>query len=412
MDNLINKFINIIQNNQFLLTGLGLSGAGIITFWLKDFPREIINLLKKEFTTQMVLTSSHIVFHNFMKWIEINYSNKNFRVLKVTNGRWGSNQKTTTSIGYGVHWIFYKNRPLLIQLTKDNNNQSSQDKETVLIVKIGRSRKLFDILINELKTMTDTDKDCIDTYTMTDYWDFIRSQRKRSIDTIFIEKEKKDLLFNNIHRFIQNEGWYIDKAIPYQYGILLYGPPGTGKTSIIKAISSYLNFPIYYLPVDKLSKIDHAMNSLPNKALLVIEDIDTSSSTHKRRSKSIKQNNSNESTVELNYMDELNSISLSEILNALDGIFSVHGRILIATTNHIENLDPALIRPGRIDLKIEVGYVNNEILLQFINRFYKDNIDHNLINNLKIKPNITVAMLQNLILQNKSINDIIEFVSE
>jgi chaperone BCS1 len=109
-------------------------------------------------------------------------------------------------------------------------------------------------------------------------------------------------------------------------------------------------------------------------------------------------------------LTEFNTISLSEVLNSLDGMFSVHGRILIATTNHIENLDSALIRPGRIDLKIEIGYVNNEILKEFLDKFYPGNGIH--ISNIKLKNDLTVAMLQNMVLNGNTINEIINFCKE
>lgn len=398
----LHKIFETIQSNQLLMTGLGLSGAGIITFWVKDVPRSIYAFLKRELTTELIITSQNIVFHNLLKWIEKNYKNNSFRKLKLTNGRWGYEDATTTSIGYGYHYIKYKKTILFINLFKETANQTANDKETLTIVKFGRSRKLFDELINEIKTL-DVDMTKTKIYKMEDNWMYVKDQKKRSLDSIFIEKEKKDMLVNNLSRFINKEQWYIDNGIPYQLGILLYGAAGTGKTSLIKAISGYLNYPVYYLSPKKLSKIECAMSTLSDKCIVVIEDIDSNCLTHSRE----KKVNSEENTM----IEEFSTISLSEILNSLDGMFSAHGRILIATTNHIENLDSALIRPGRIDLKIEIGFVNSEILISFIKNFYPNNkIDFNIINNIKLKPNISVAMLQNMVLQGNSENEIIEFV--
>jgi chaperone BCS1 len=94
---------------------------------------------------------------------------------------------------------------------------------------------------------------------------------------------------------------------------------------------------------------------------------------------------------------DFNFANLSDILNAIDGIQSNHGRILILTTNCIEELDSALLRPGRIDLKVEVGYVDNFILNQFMEKFYKGVQIHQ---GFKIRDEISSAYLQNLILEN------------
>ena len=86
--------------------------------------------------------------------------------------------------------------------------------------------------------------------------------------------EVKDIILKHLDTFQSKESWYLTHGIPYHTGILLYGPPGTGKTSIIKAISNYLNYQIHILNSGNLGDIESAMFSLPEKSLIVIEDID------------------------------------------------------------------------------------------------------------------------------------------
>ena len=94
----------------------------------------------------------------------------------------------------------------------------------------------------------------------------------------------------------------------------------------------------------------------------------------------------------------------SDLLNAIDGFFSSHGRILIASTNHIDKLDSALIRPGRIDLKIEIGYITSEILQEFLCNFYPTYKNYE----YKIKNNVTVAQLQGWMLEGLTADEIVE----
>ena len=104
--------------------------------------------------------------------------------------------------------------------------------------------------------------------------------------------------------------------------------------------------------------------NLPKDSILVVEDIDTDNILHKRNVKPQLEN-----TPIINLQKTTN---LSEVLNSLDGIVSNPGRILIATTNHKEKLDEALLRDGRFDLKVEISFVDQDIAIQFFHKFYPD----------------------------------------
>ena len=401
---MLNQLVETVGNNQLLTAILGFSGASIVGFWVKDVPRMFGRFLKRELSTELTITSYNMSYHNLLKWIEKNYKDKKFRNLKLSNGKWGENDETITSIGYGFHTIWYGGCILFIHLIKESANNTERDKELISIKKIGRSRDIFNKLIMEINDIDDSDG--INIYKMLPdgFWSDSKLLQRRLFDSIFIENYKKNLLINTLTDFISKEDWYLDNGIPYQLGILLYGSPGTGKTSIIKAISSYLKYPIYYIPADNMYSIERGLSNIPNKCIVVIEDIDTNSVTHKRNP------DKNTNNILGFNVDEITSTSLSGILNSLDGIFSVHGRILIATTNHIENLDPALIRPGRIDLKLEIDSINIEILSLFLNKFFPNNVSN--IIDIKIKDNITVAMLQNMVLSNYRYDKILEEIAQ
>jgi chaperone BCS1 len=224
------------------------------------------------------------------------------------------------------------------------------------------------------------------------------------LDTVFLEQDKKSVILKTIDDFIKAEQWYLDNGIPYHLGILLYGSPGTGKSSLIKAIASYMNYDIYYLPVSSLAKLEDCMDTLPEQSIIVIEDIDCEKVLHTRSNTS---ENSDSSKTAKQVSDIFSIVNFSDVLNVIDGVCSAHGRILISTTNHIEKLDPALIRPGRIDLKVELGYVNSEIFNQFSKRFFGKEF----IGDIKLKERLSCAELQNLILQKKSYDEIISFAT-
>ena len=396
----------IIANNHILQTGLGLGSAGIISFWLKDVPGKIVNFLKRELTTSVTITSQHDSFYNFLKWIETNYKNKSFRQWKISNGRWGS-EGSVFSVGYGWHIVWFEKTPLTVFLDKEPANQTDRDKETIVISKFGRSKRVFERLLEEIEKQHDL-QNKIKMFKYSGDWNWIKDVSKRNLDSIFIEQAKKDLVVDRINSFIKEEQWYIEKGIPYQLGIMLYGPPGTGKTSYIKAIASHFSYPIYYIPTNAFLKIEDAFEKLTEKCVVVIEDIDCQTFTHSREDDNFKENFVKATKDKIK--SDLGMVGLSEILNALDGFAGVDGRILIATTNHIDKLDSALLRPGRFDLKINIDYVNQEILQSFLKSFFPT-FDKSL-EGFKIKPNITVASLQEMVLENFTAEQILEKIKD
>jgi chaperone BCS1 len=140
---------------------------------------------------------------------------------------------------------------------------------------------------------------------------------------------------------------------------LLYGPPGTGKSSLSLSITGYFSLDIYIL---KLSTINEAIleslfAKLPSYCVILLEDINAVSSNRDAKIKDPRQIATGSPSQE----SKSGQVSLSALLNAINSIELQEGRILIITTNHITRLDGALIRPGRVDKKVEFGLANNII---------------------------------------------------
>lgn len=149
--------------------------------------------------------------------------------------------------------------------------------------------------------------------------------------------------------------------MPWRRGYLLYGPPGTGKSSLIRALASELSLDIAGLDVGRMGLSDDdlrdAMMEAPKKALIAIEDIDAVF---------VKRDGGEKRT----------GVSFSGLLNAIDGVAAQEGRALIMTTNHKEKLDPALIRDGRADVHMELGYINAKTAARLFKRFFPDELEY------------------------------------
>lgn len=175
----------------------------------------------------------------------------------------------------------------------------------------------------------------------------------RPLETVVLRDGQKEKIVDGLKTFLAQEERYIEMGIPWHLGMLLYGPPGTGKTSVATAIAHSLNLDVYTISLSSVEDDNTLFELLADvspRSILLLEDIDV---TH--------------AATEGN--DERNGVTLQGLLNGLDGVATPHGIITIMTTNHFSRLQPALFRPGRVDFKEEIGYVDNSQIRNLCTQF-------------------------------------------
>ncbi|GAB4848541.1 hypothetical protein Ancab_003247 [Ancistrocladus abbreviatus] len=201
------------------------------------------------------------------------------------------------------------------------------------------------------------------------YWDTIKLEHPSTFDTLAMDPELKKAIIDDLDRFVRRREFYKRVGRAWKRGYLLYGPPGTGKSSLIAAIANYLKFDIYDLQLGNLmhdSDLRRLLLTTANRSILVIEDIDCSVDLPDRKNtggpKTLEvQLQLSDAAEEDRGRKKICGLTLSGLLNFIDGLWSSCGdeRIIIFTTNHREKLDPALLRPGRMDMHIHMSYLTN-----------------------------------------------------
>ncbi|GLT39175.1 hypothetical protein SLA2020_133810 [Shorea laevis] len=188
---------------------------------------------------------------------------------------------------------------------------------------------------------------------LSDAWKSVNLDHPATFETLAMEPGLKDTIVRDLERFVRRKDYYRKVGKAWKRGYLLYGPPGTGKSSLIAAMANYLNFDVYDLELTELrcnSDLRKLLVATANRSILVVEDIDCTIEL---------QNRATEGRVYRNgYPLRQEQVTLSGLLNFIDGLWSSCGdeRIIIFTTNHKEKLDPALLRPGRMDVHIHMSY--------------------------------------------------------
>ncbi len=181
------------------------------------------------------------------------------------------------------------------------------------------------------------------------------------------------------------EDFYKRMGVPYRRGYLFYGVPGTGKTTLVRKMAAAHKLDVCMVSLSNNIGVENYLQRLfasaPHHSILLIEDIDVAFPRGEDDdlvgNRDEKKGDAASITVDfmgisLGGAKTTKKLSMSELFNAIDGIAAQTGCILVMTTNHIEHLDPALIRSGRIDVKIPFDFSAPRECALAYHRFYPD----------------------------------------
>ncbi|ORY62360.1 mitochondrial chaperone BCS1 [Pseudomassariella vexata] len=268
--------------------------------------------------------------------------------------------------GYGSHIIKHKNAYISVSRQKQTTAKmaTGEPHETIELTTLYAHRHIFEDVFTEARAIAmqaNQGKTAVYSVRSFEWVPLGEPKRKRPLGSVVLDEGVKEGIVADVRDFLTRQNWYDERGIPYRRGYLLYGPPGSGKSSFIQALAGELDYSVSMVNLSEMGvtddKLAFLLTKLPKRTILLLEDVDAAFVNRRARS-----------------ADGYNgaTVTFSGLLNALDGLSAGEERIAFLTTNHIELLDPALIRPGRVDMMVRVGEATRYQAAQMWDRFYGD----------------------------------------
>ncbi|KAI4207452.1 MAG: hypothetical protein LQ346_000581 [Caloplaca aetnensis] len=417
--------ISIVVSVSLILLGLftGLKFAGQYAY----------QYFERYCTSFVCIESDDDIFDYVMEWLAEQKVSKKSRTLMAKTGRenawdslsggeldhiadsgqllnfsnWDAKVPPTFEPYFGVHRFWHNGRFFEFERMQKTTLASTwggstlREEEQIKLTCVGRATQPIKELIKEARDYhLDKEKTCTVVRRPApkemrgrgrNVWNRVASRPSRPIDTVVLDPEEKERLLADINEYLhpRTATWYANRGIPYRRGYLLAGPPGTGKSSLAWAIAGLFGLDIYCIslvdPTLTEEDLGVMFTSLPRRCVVLLEDIDAAGLVKRNESTETEQSKETSEAAKLGAEiskaikasqekgtkgKDVQGISLSGLLNAIDGVASHEGRVLLMTTNFPEKLDEALIRPGRIDKKIFFTKATRSQMTELFIRMY------------------------------------------
>lgn len=357
--------------NQFASGGLMLMIIGGISVYLRAVPERLWYWIVDQTTMMITIKDDDAAF----TWVKEWFLEQQFlkRVRRVDLDTTIRSERTALIPAPGMHWFWYSGRPFQVWFSRSENTREGTTKrvETLTFRTIGRKQPVLRAFVDDVVACHKRRMGVQSwLYTYNDGWDYSENYAPRLLESVVLDAVEKERLVEDITKFRQAKQRYQQLGVPYHRGYLLYGPPGTGKTSLVSALAAHFGLSVYCLNLTEFNdrNLMRAVSQIPRNSVLLFEDIDCMKGGQARKAASEIAEQTDAKSKEA----VSNGVTLSGLLNVLDGFFAPTGVLFMMTTNHIDALDPALLRPGRIDYRLYLGKASDTQKVELYRRFFPE----------------------------------------
>ncbi|MDJ0638017.1 MAG: AAA family ATPase [Paracoccaceae bacterium] len=345
--------------SEFFLGGLALALMGIALGVLRMVWTRSEGLIARRLSVVVTVDNRVAEFRHLLNWLEDSGAFTRVRRFRLTwtGGRF--DRRSVYAPSTGRCWFILDGQFVWLDRDLDDKAKSGQNgtplETLTLTLPFGRRRTIERWIAKGAEREAAAHRIGPSLHIHVDnYWSHVGDVVRRPISTLVADDDRFKRLLDDVRWFYGARDWYVERGVPWRRGYLLHGPPGTGKSSVIRAIASELDHGLAIMDIGRKSLSDdqlaEAMAEAPKDAVLVFEDVDAAFNARQA--------------------EDAEGISFSGLLNAIDGVAAQEGRALFMTTNHVERLDPALIRPGRADVHAELGLVGAGAAKALFLRFF------------------------------------------
>lgn len=391
MQEWIDKLKDLIKNNQIMATGAVVGVGYAVVAWLKQVPKIIYQWIRGRLVIDVEVRDDDEAFYWVSLWLADHESitrrsrNLSAKAVRENTATIGNRPKVHFIPGLGTHWIWHTRHLIMVSRTRDpETGKSSGGKESIRMSFLCRDKtfvvKVFNEAICKVHPSA-AQKLCI-LLPQYGYWNRSTYCRPRTMESVIMPFGVGEAAIAEVTRFFARKKWYEDNYVPWRFGILLSGIPGSGKSSLVKALASHFQLDIAVLNLQESSMDDgqllRLLASLPRRTLLLLEDVDcvtVSRDAVKDKPEELQATQgaqSHPNPAAPTAVAAKTGVSLSGLLNGLDGVTDSDGRLLVMTTNHPDRLDSALIRPSRISLRIDLQLPDQDQIGRLIDRFFPE----------------------------------------
>jgi chaperone BCS1 len=360
--------------NQFASGGLLLMLIGAIGAYLRSIPEKLWYWIGSQTTMMITVKDDDAAF----VWVKEWFLDQKFlkRVRRIDLDTTLHSERVALIPAPGLHWFWYAGRPFQVWFSRSENTKerTARRMESLTFRTIGRKQAFLRQFVDDV-VRNHHQRRGIQSwlYTYNDGWDYSENYAPRLLESVVLPDGDKERLIEDITRFRSSKQRYSRLGVPYHRGYLLYGPPGTGKTSLVSAVAAHFGLSVYCVNLTEFNdrSLMLAASQIPRNSVLLFEDIDCMKGGQKRQSASANESEDGKK----GKADVGNGVTLSGLLNVLDGFFAPTGVLFLMTTNHVDALDEALLRPGRIDYMLYLGAASETQKMRLYLRFFPDALE-------------------------------------
>jgi len=361
--------------NQFASGGLLLMIVGGVGAFLRQLPGDLWDWLVRQSTMMVTVKDDDSAFAWVKEWFLEQEFLKRIRRVDLDTTLRGAEMALVPAPGRHLFW--HAGRPFWVWFyrSEETKGYSARRVESLTFRTLGRDQLFLKRFVKEIVACHHRKvKVASYLYVYDDCWSYVSAYSPRLLDSVILKPGEKEHLMQDIERFRGSRARYRRLGVPYHRGYLLYGPPGTGKTSLVSAIAAKYGMSMYVVNLTEFNDrtLKAAMNDVQEDSVILFEDIDCMRAGNRRAESNEPHGNKQTPGEADKNSAPINGVTLSGLLNVLDGVHAPENVVYVMTTNKVESLDPALLRPGRIDYRLYLGEAAESQRIELYRRFFPE----------------------------------------